>query len=66
LKEILMSVSSASGPSAAVAVAAQQAVQAKKPSPPADKPNDHDADDIGQAIQAAPSPGTGAVVDKTA
>ena len=42
------------------------ASQAKAP----DMPNDGDSDDLGaaaaQAVQAAPAPGTGAVVDKTA
>jgi len=46
--------------------AALAASQAKTP----DMPNDGDSDDVGgaaaQAVQAAPSPGTGTVVDKRA
>ena len=47
----------------AAALAASQSTQSQVP----DLPHDGDADDVAPAtVQAAPAPGTGQVVDKTA
>jgi hypothetical protein len=59
-----MSISSVSSSSGAAQLLA--ALQASQASQPVDLPNDGDGDAGDSPVQAAPAPGTGLAVDKTA